>query len=132
MSISVQIQNIKGINDFTFQIPSEKGLYALTGENGTGKSTIMSCAACSFFNVSLDDYFGKPRDNSKITFCYGKHHKIIESANGEWLSPKGNLNITGFFEGSIVFGNRFKDVDYSLLKSFANIDKKIYKKHRNL
>lgn len=123
MGISVKIHNIKGIDDFTFEIPSEKGLYALTGENGIGKSTIMSCAACSFFNVTLDDYFGKPRANSKIEFDFGTHHRSIESEDGEWLQPKGNLNITGFFEGSIVFGNRFKDIDYSLLKTFYNVNK---------
>ena len=128
MSISVRIHNIKGIDDFAFQIPSKKGLYALTGENGTGKSTIISCAACSFFNVTLEDYFGKPRENSEIDFKYGPHHRTIKSENGEWLRPEGNLNITGFFEGSIVFGNRFKDVDYSLLKTFSSIKKSALQK----
>ncbi len=123
MGISVKIHNIKGIDDFAFQIPSENGLYALTGENGTGKSTIISCAACSFFNVTLEDYFGKPRENSEIEFKYGTYHRSIKSENGEWMEPEGNLNITGFFEGSIVFGNRFKDVDYSLLKTFSNMEK---------
>ena len=122
MGITVDIHNIKGIDDFTFEIPSEKGLYAITGENGIGKSTIMSCSACSFFNVSLNDYFGKPRKDSRIEFKYGNLWRIIESKEGEWLAPKGNLNITGFYEGSIVFGNRFKDVDYSLLGALSDID----------
>lgn len=122
MGITVDIHNIKGIDDFTFDIPSERGLYAITGENGVGKSTIMSCSACSFFNVSLDDYFGKPRKDSRIEFKYGKNWRIIESKDGKWLLPKGNLNITGFYEGSIVFGNRFKDIDYSLLGTLSEID----------
>ena len=124
MGIIVNIHNIKGIDDFEFEIPSEKGLYAIAGENGIGKSTIMSCAACSFFNVTLNDYFGKPRQDSRIQFTYGNNWKIIESKDGEWLNSRGNLNITGFFEGSIVFGNRFKDVDYSLLSILSNIDEK--------
>ena len=31
------------------------------------------------------------------------------------------MGITGFYEGSIVFGNRFKDIDYSLLGKLATI-----------
>ena len=32
MGISVKIHNVKNIDDFSFDIPTEKGLYALTGE----------------------------------------------------------------------------------------------------
>ena len=39
MSIRMIIHNVKNIDDFEFEIPTQKGLYALTGENGTGKST---------------------------------------------------------------------------------------------
>lgn len=33
------------------------------------------------------------------------------------------MGVTGFFEGSIVFGNRFKDVDFRTLKKLSSIDK---------
>lgn len=36
MGINIKIHNIKNIDDFEFTIPTEKGLYALTGENGSG------------------------------------------------------------------------------------------------
>lgn len=39
------------------------------------------------------------------------------------VNPRLQLGITGFYEGSIVFGNRFKDIDYSLLGKLATIKK---------
>ena len=38
MGINMKIHNIKSISDFTFNIPDSKGLYAITGENASGKS----------------------------------------------------------------------------------------------
>lgn len=32
MGINVKIHNVKNIDDFEFEIPTEKGLYALTGK----------------------------------------------------------------------------------------------------
>ena len=125
MGIKVKIHNIKNIDDFDFTIPTEKGLYALTGENGSGKSTILSCAAAAFYVPSFEDYFGVPRKGAYINFDFdGKKRSVLEQ-NGKWKAPWRTepLGITGFYEGSIVFGNRFKDIDYSLLGKMASIDK---------
>ena len=35
MGIAMKIHNIKSIKDFEFEIPTEKGLYAITGENAS-------------------------------------------------------------------------------------------------
>ena len=123
MGIKVKIRNVKNIDNFEFMIPTEKGLYALTGENGSGKSTVISCAAASFYVPSFDDYFGNPRENASISFEFeGKNRKIVEK-DGKWVAPgRGEyLGITGFYEGSVVFGYRFKDIDYSLLGTLAEI-----------
>ena len=61
MGIKMTIHNIKNIDDFQFEIPTEKGLYALTGENASGKSTVISCAASAFYVPSFYDYFGIPK-----------------------------------------------------------------------
>lgn len=123
MGINVTIHNIKNIDDFEFEIPTEKGLYALTGENGAGKSTVISCAAASFYVPSFTDYFGNPRKGAYIAFEFdGKKRKIFEQY-GSWKAPNNYIGITGFYEGSIVFGNRFKDIDYSLLGTLASINK---------
>jgi DNA repair exonuclease SbcCD ATPase subunit len=37
------IHGVKGIEHGIIDIPIENGLYAIVGNNGTGKSTIMSC-----------------------------------------------------------------------------------------
>lgn len=119
MGIRMIIHNIKNIDDFKFEIPTEKGLYALTGENGSGKSTVISCAASAFYVPSFYDYFGIPKEGAYIEFEFeGKKRKICEE-NGQWKNPKDFLGIMGFYEGSIVFGNRFKDIDYSLLSKLS-------------
>lgn len=42
MNVSIHIQNLKDIKDLKLNFPIEKGLYVVTGANGTGKSTIMT------------------------------------------------------------------------------------------
>lgn len=125
MGINVKIHNVKNIDDFEFEIPTEKGLYALTGENGSGKSTVISCAAASFYVPSFYDYFGNPREGAYINFSFDGKNRSVKEVNGKWKAPskRSFLGITGFYEGSIVFGNRFKDIDYSLLGKLALIDK---------
>ena len=39
--IHIELTNIKNISHFKDTFPLDKGLYALVGENGSGKSTIM-------------------------------------------------------------------------------------------
>lgn len=119
----MKIHNIKSISDFEFEIPTEKGLYALTGENASGKSTVISCAATAFYNVLLYSYFGKPYNGSKIEFKYNGKTRTICSNDNRWIGAKGSLGITGFFEGSLVFGNRFKDIDFKILKKLSDVSK---------
>lgn len=121
MGINMKIHNIKSIDDFEFDIPTQKGLYAITGENGVGKSTIISCAATAFYNASLKDYFGKPRDGASIEFSFNGKVRKINATDNKWNNPSGQIDITGFYEGSIVFGNRFKDIDFRLLDIVSSI-----------
>lgn len=122
MVFKMTIHNIKSIADFSFDIPTQKGLYALTGENASGKSTIISCLATAFYTPVMTSYFGEPYNESKISFECGKKRRLITSIGKRWKADEKNtLGVTGFFEGSLVFGNRFKDIDFDLLKSFRNI-----------
>ena len=121
MGITMKIHNIKSLSDFTFEIPTAKGLYALTGENAAGKSTVISCIATAFYSPLLYSYFGEPYNGSNIEFTYGEKKRFVKSQNNHWFAPKGSLGISGFFEGSLVFGNRFKDIDFSLLKKLPKI-----------
>lgn len=123
MGIKMKIHNIKSISDFEFDIPTEKGLYALTGENASGKSTVISCASTAFYRMLLYSYFGKPHKGSRIEFEYNGKKRTVSSYGNQWSDPVGDLGIAGFFEGSLVFGNRFKDIDFKFLKKLSNISK---------
>lgn len=119
----MQIRNIKNITDLEFDIPTERGLYAITGENGSGKSTIISGIATSFYNLQYNDYFGEPRENSEITYYLeGKKRRVV-SRLGEWLSPRKKLGVYGFYEGSIVYGYRFKNIEYELVEKLSKVSK---------
>ena len=86
---------------------------------------MISCAAASFYVPSFYDYFGNPREGAYINFSFDGKNRSVKEVNGKWKAPskRSFLGITGFYEGSIVFGNRFKDIDYSLLGKLALIDK---------
>lgn len=123
MGIKMTIHNIKNIDDFQFEIPTEKGLYALTGENASGKSTVISCAASAFYVPSFNDYFGTPKEGAYIEFEFDGKKRTVCEKNGRWKNPSDFLGITGFYEGSIVFGNRFKDIEYNLLSKLSTVSK---------
>ena len=59
MGITMKIHNIKSISDFTFEIPTAKGLYALTGENAAGKSTVISCIAHFYIHILANLIMGQ-------------------------------------------------------------------------
>lgn len=68
----------------------KKGIYALTGENGSGKSTVISCAA-AFYVPSFYDYYGKPRDGAYIRFDFEGKKREIGEKDGRWTNQLQNL-----------------------------------------
>ena len=125
MKLKTVIHKIKCIDDLTIELPVDKGLYAITGQNGAGKSTIAACVSSVFFNVPMKEYFGKTEDDSKICFEMGASTRVWQkNQNNVWekLSEGPNMNIKGFFEGSLIFGNRFKDMNYENLTRLDRID----------
>lgn len=71
MKLKMNIKKIKCIDDLTIELPIDKGLYAITGQNGSGKSTIAACASSVFFNIPMKEYFGKTDDDASISFELG-------------------------------------------------------------
>ena len=53
MKLKIKIKKIKCIEDLTIELPIDKGLYAITGQNGSGKSTIAACASSVFFHIPM-------------------------------------------------------------------------------
>ena len=117
MELVMRIKNVKSIRDLTFKFPLEKGLYSITGENASGKSTLVACASTVFFGMPMYDYFGRPDGDASIEFTLGDSKRSWNYKNRQWLQDTSlqKMPLNGFYEGSIIFGNRFKDTSFSVI-----------------
>ena len=124
MKLDINIHKIKCVEDFKISLPIDKGLYAITGQNGSGKSTIAACASSVFFNVPMKQYFGVTDSDAYIKFQLGDSKRTWTKKDGKWqkMSEGPVMNIKGFFEGSLIFGNRFKDMTYDNIYSLESIN----------
>ena len=113
MKLKMQINKIKCIDNLVIDLPIQKGLYAITGQNGSGKSTISACASSVFFNVPMKEYFGNTDADASIRFELANSKRSWSKRGSAWVknSSGPTMNIKGFFEGSLIFGNRFKDMN---------------------
>ena len=123
MKLQMNIHNIKSIENLTIDLPIQKGLYAITGQNGSGKSTVVTCASSVFFMMRMNDYFGKTEPDASISFTLNGAKRAWKKKNDKWIKESsGYMDIKGFYEGSIIFGNRFRNANYELLKKLDRID----------
>ncbi|MCM1219227.1 MAG: AAA family ATPase [Lachnospiraceae bacterium] len=102
MKLKVTIKKIKCINNLSIEFPIEKGLYAITGQNGSGKSTIAACTSSVFFNVPMKEYFGKTDDDAMISFEMDQAKRAWKkNLNNVWQkhSEGPQMNIKGFLKG---------------------------------
>lgn len=130
MKLQMKIHNIKSIRNLEINLPIEKGLYAITGQNGSGKSTLVTCASSVFFMMRMNDYFGKTENDASIDFKLGEGIRSWrkDTTKDKWVqSSNGKMNIKGFYEGSIIFGNRFKNTSYDLLRQLDRVDDSMLK-----
>lgn len=119
--LKMSIKNIKSIKDLSLEFPLEKGLYALTGENATGKSTISMCVATAFFMFNGKQYFGKVSENSSISFELDEQRLDCTFDEHGNIHKAGHINVKGFFEGSLIYGNRFRNTSYSSVEKLNRI-----------
>lgn len=124
MRLDIKIRNIKSIKELDISLPVNKGLYAITGQNGSGKSTVITCASSAFFNMQMNEYFGKTSDDAQISFeLNGSKKEWKKNAGRTWQKyTVGIFQLAGFYEGSIIFGNRFRNTKYDLLMKLDRID----------
>lgn len=116
--ISLKINNLRGIDTFDLSIPFEKGLYAITGENGIGKSTIFTALAKLVYKGALQGYFRSDGESgSFIEYTLGEKQNRYEKKGSNWIkSAEGDeIKVDGFYEGSLIFGSRFVDMHKSKL-----------------
>lgn len=128
MKLKMTINKIKSIDSLEIELPVDKGLYALTGQNGAGKSTVATCASSVFFNMTMNDYFGKTQPDSHINFEYNGSKKTYKKVEGKWFTDKdGHIDLKGFYEGSLIYGNRFRNTNYNTLKKLEQINESYLK-----
>lgn len=125
--LRIRIHKIKSIEDLEINLPVEKGLYAITGQNGCGKSTIVTCASRAFFKIDMNDYFGETANDSFIETEYdGIERRWYKDSGNEWQhSSNGKIQIKGFYEGSLIFGNRFRNTSYEKLKRVESVKQRL-------
>lgn len=106
------IHKIKGISTGIIDLPIENGVYAIVGNNGTGKSTIMSCLAqlLSRHNLGMlrsQDY----NSESYVRFQYFDKDDKWYCEDGFWKSDTfpNSIRFNGTYEGSLFYGMRFID-----------------------
>lgn len=124
MKLNMKINRIKSIGALDIDLPIEKGLYAITGQNGSGKSTLVTCASSVFFNMPMNDYFGVTDEEAYISFSLNNATRSWKkNNNGKWYKESnGNMSIKGFYEGSIIYGNRFRNTNFQILKQLDRIE----------
>ena len=85
MKLKMQINKIKCIESLVISLPIDRGLYAITGQNGSGKSTIAACASSVFFNIPMKEYFGNTEPDASIDFELGESKRFWykEKMHGE-------------------------------------------------
>lgn len=115
-NIKLHAVDIKSIRDCKLDFPFEKGIYALVGANGSGKSTIMLLLSQLVRESSLNRL--TMRDFNRYSYIEveidGKLDKWIFSNNNmRWITEKMPVqnHYNGFYEGSIFYGTRFVDAN---------------------
>jgi AAA15 family ATPase/GTPase len=118
MNLTLIIHGVKGIEHGIIELPIENGLYAIVGNNGSGKSTIMSCLSQLITNVGLTASLKEKDYNreSYIEFIFdGKQDRWVNKGFYWSLStqlPRNSqerIRFNGTFEGSLFYGARFND-----------------------
>ena len=122
MELQVIIKNIKAIHDLSFALPLDAGLYAITGLNGSGKSTIVESISSVLFKMSLKDHCGTGADDASIELSYNGMKRIGSRHENRWRIV-GDCKILGFYEGNLIFGTRFRNNSYASFKNNRLINK---------
>lgn len=125
MNINVEIKKIRNIKYADLELPFDRGMYALVGGNGCGKSTLMLILSLMVKTSSAHLLTEKDtRNDSQINIAVdGRKDEWRRNFANKMTTTKyiGNRMISsvryhGFYEGSIFFGTRFND--YTKIDSF--------------
>jgi predicted ATPase len=132
LNVKIYFENIKGIKKLEepFELKLDNSLYVIIGENGVGKSTLMTTIGQLLNHNSLKNEFkGKGFENSYIEYILNDMIYYRWEKKSNWILTTRNeiqtymLKIRGFFESSIVSGTRFNHLSYKN-KFLSFIDEK--------
>ena len=131
MSLQINIENIRNIKEASIELPFDKGMYALVGTNGCGKSTLMLLLSLTIKTSSAHLLTGKDTSNkSKVEITDGiKSDVWIRNTAKKLTTTKydktqrmyASVHYHGFYEGSIFYGSRFNDYN-KINDFFSKID----------
>lgn len=111
--LEIEINEIKNIKKAKISIPLSRGIYGIIGNNGTGKSTVMTCLAQAVFSHSLDALRDEDiREESYILLSDGEKTAKWYRQDEIWKSvekPRERVHYEGMYEGSLFYGTRFND-----------------------
>lgn len=117
--LKMTIHKVKSIQHAMLEFPVENGVYAIIGNNGTGKSTIIYTMAQLMNSKSLISFGVDVRDgDSYVEFEYkgiSNRWEIREDKKDNrkvyMPIPENQIRMNGMYEGSLFFGFRFKNFD---------------------
>lgn len=125
--LSVDIRNVKGISHLRIDIPLMPDVYAITGINGIGKSTLLSCITPRLKRpVSFSSLTEFASEASFIKYQINATEEKWTVKNGVWsCSGAQELPLRGFQEGSLTNGTRFFNISsfgFRYYKRLLNVD----------
>ena len=111
--LEIEISEIRNIKFVKLSIPLTRGIYGIIGNNGTGKSTIMTSLAQAVFSHSLDSLRREDiSDASYVLLSDGEKTTKWYRKNNKWGTVeklRDRLHYDGMYEGSLFYGTRFND-----------------------
>ena len=115
--IKIVIQKLKKIEKLEFVLKLEKGIYAIVGNNGSGKSSLITCIAKLVKpSILKEEFSGNTNNfnNTKITYITPYGLDVVWEKNPNWFAQDNYSSMPkykGFFESSILTGTRFFHLD---------------------
>lgn len=125
--LSLEINAIRGIGNLKINMPLKPDVYAITGVNGIGKSTLLSCITPRLKRpIAFASFEKHASHDSYIKFSIAGNEELWKPDAGEWkCCDTVNLPLRGFQEGSLTNGTRFFNINstgYRYYSRLLNVD----------